>query len=177
MPTQNPTRHGRKLGVKGGAQGKKAKMIQLMMRKGLLKASLASRCQLKHIHRGMEETEVEVLDDGRGIVMEEEIARVIETGVALGFDFGGKEDSIREELRRREVEDEERLKETKSIGAFVVCPVLGGCGPLVLLLSWSLLLYLSWSLVSPVCVVFFCLCCLFLFLLYYGSLFAWLLPS
>ncbi|KAK1587719.1 hypothetical protein Q3G72_016150 [Acer saccharum] len=63
--------------------------------------------------RGMEETEVEVPDDGGGIAVEEEIARFIETGVSLGFDFGGKEDLIREELRRREVEDEERLKETQ----------------------------------------------------------------
>ena len=42
--------------------------------------------------------------------LEEEIAKVIETGVALGFDFGGKEKTIKEELSRREKEDDDRVR-------------------------------------------------------------------
>ena len=53
------------------------------------------------------------MDDNRLVWnLEEENSRVIETGVALGFDFGDEEESIREELRRREIEDESRLRET-----------------------------------------------------------------
>ena len=41
--------------------------------------------------------------------LSEEVAKVIEVGVALGFDFQGREDSISEEIRRRETEDETRF--------------------------------------------------------------------
>ncbi|KAI9186182.1 hypothetical protein LWI28_014499 [Acer negundo] len=42
--------------------------------------------------------------------LEEEIAKVIETGVALGFNFNGKEKEIGGEVARREMEDEEKLR-------------------------------------------------------------------
>ncbi|KAK2633842.1 hypothetical protein Ddye_028634 [Dipteronia dyeriana] len=55
------------------------------------------------------ESETELVDiDGNRVVwnVKEEITRVLATGAALGFDFGGKEDVIRKDLMRRELEDE-----------------------------------------------------------------------
>ncbi|KAK0602623.1 hypothetical protein LWI29_035330 [Acer saccharum] len=45
--------------------------------------------------------------------IEAEIATVIETGKAVGFDFMGREQEVTEQLLRREWEDEERLKEIR----------------------------------------------------------------
>ncbi|TXG64039.1 hypothetical protein EZV62_011033 [Acer yangbiense] len=42
-----------------------------------------------------------------------EIAKVIEMGVTLGFDFHGNEDSVSEEVAKRILEDEERLREIR----------------------------------------------------------------
>ncbi|KAK3221054.1 hypothetical protein Dsin_015024 [Dipteronia sinensis] len=42
--------------------------------------------------------------------LEEEIAKVIEIGVALGFNFNGREEEIGGVVAQRELEDEERLK-------------------------------------------------------------------
>ena len=41
--------------------------------------------------------------------MEDEITKVIETGIALGYNFNGKEEVIGAEVARREKEEEERL--------------------------------------------------------------------
>ncbi|KAK1547896.1 hypothetical protein Q3G72_025073 [Acer saccharum] len=58
-------------------------------------------------------TEIKLVDvEGNRVMwtMEEEIMRVIETGAALGFEFSDKEDVIREELKRRELEDKGNRK-------------------------------------------------------------------
>ena len=44
--------------------------------------------------------------------LDKEISKVIEIGYALGCDFSGKENLIGEEVRRREMEDERRLRES-----------------------------------------------------------------
>ena len=44
--------------------------------------------------------------------LEEEITRIIETCNALGFDFHGRDDLVMEELRRRELKDAKRYKES-----------------------------------------------------------------
>ncbi|KAK1575338.1 hypothetical protein Q3G72_004588 [Acer saccharum] len=41
--------------------------------------------------------------------LEDEIAKVIETGVALGFNFNNREKEIGEEIARRELEDKEKM--------------------------------------------------------------------
>ncbi|KAK1584237.1 hypothetical protein Q3G72_031097 [Acer saccharum] len=43
--------------------------------------------------------------------LEEEVTKVIEVAIALGFDFNGKEDETGEQIARREMEDEERMRE------------------------------------------------------------------
>ncbi|KAI9194594.1 hypothetical protein LWI28_007426 [Acer negundo] len=58
-----------------------------------------------------DQVEIMVVDiEGNRLMwnLEEEITRVIETGVALGIDFDGKEKAFSEELVRREKEDIER---------------------------------------------------------------------
>ncbi|KAK3227437.1 hypothetical protein Dsin_007299 [Dipteronia sinensis] len=44
--------------------------------------------------------------------LEEEIVKVIKTGVALGIDFGGNQKDIMEEISRRELEDTARVSDT-----------------------------------------------------------------
>ena len=46
--------------------------------------------------------------------LEEEITKVIETGVALGYNFNGKEELIGAEVARREKEDVDRFNKDKS---------------------------------------------------------------
>ena len=45
-----------------------------------------------------------------GLVAEEEITKVLETGAALGFDFNGREEEISQVISIMEREDEERVK-------------------------------------------------------------------
>ncbi|KAK2653707.1 hypothetical protein Ddye_013563 [Dipteronia dyeriana] len=44
-----------------------------------------------------------------GLILEDEIAKVIEVGVALGFDFNEKENVLEDVIARREKEDDEKL--------------------------------------------------------------------
>ncbi|KAK1552393.1 hypothetical protein Q3G72_015948 [Acer saccharum] len=63
-----------------------------------------------NVRRQEQQSGVECLSN-TGWNLEEEVTKVIEVAVALGFDFNGKEDEIGEQIARREMEDEERMRE------------------------------------------------------------------
>ncbi|KAK0574714.1 hypothetical protein LWI29_027852 [Acer saccharum] len=64
--------------------------------------------------------------------LDEEVAKIIETWVALGFDFNGRDDKVAMILARRKTEDEERshiaynvpVKGTSSIPKITVTTVV-----------------------------------------------------
>ncbi|KAK1582035.1 hypothetical protein Q3G72_011261 [Acer saccharum] len=82
-----------------------ARVIEKRVARGLERKARRQR-----ILEGIEEGEIAEISTPSW-VMDEEVAKIMETGVALGFDFNGSEMEVSQVLRTMENEDEARIKQ------------------------------------------------------------------